>query len=190
MFLSSIIIMVYDNIKRTTECLEQSFSVIYYLNYTLHSIFHIGVPILFLSVFTEFMTNTTDFFKNETYEELGLERSMYFIIILNSISLGILEIFFLAIKDMNSRFVIVNGSALYSCIISFFYLIFYYSYSYEDDIHIDYLQSIGFIEIVTLIFWFILMIIKCIHYAYTRKKSLFSDSNVYFEENVIMEEQY
>ena len=129
--------MVYDNIKTTKECLEQSFSVIYYLNFTFHSIFHIGIPILFLSIFTDFMTNTTEFFKNETYEELGLERSMYFIILLNSISLGVLEIFFLAIKDISSRFVILNGSALYSVIISFFYLIFYYSYSFEDDLVLD-----------------------------------------------------
>ena len=180
--------MIYDNIKRTTECLEQSFSVIYYLNYTLHSVFHIGVPILFLSVFTEFMTNTTEFFKNETYEELGLERSMYFIILLNSITLGVLEIFFLAIKDMSSRLVIVNGSALYSVIISFFYLIFYYSYSYQNNIDIDYLQSIGFMEIISLFFWFMLLVIKCIHYAYTRKKSLFSETNIYFDKNVLMEE--
>ena len=188
MFLSSIIIMIYDDIKRTTECLEQSFSVIYYLNYLLHSIFHIGIPILFLTVFAEFMTNTTEFLKNETYEELGFERSMYFIILLNSISLGVFEIFFLMIKDMNSRLIIVNGSALYSCIISFFYLIFYYSYSYEDNIHIDYLQSLGFMEIITLLFWFMLIIIKCIHYVYTRKKTLFRNVREYFDENVIMEE--
>lgn len=180
--------MVYDNIKRTTECLEQSFSVIYYLNFTFHSIFHIGIPILFLSIFTNFMTNTTEFFKNETYEELGLERSMYFIILLNSISLGVLEIFFLAIKDISSRFVILNGSALYSVIISFFYLIFYYSYSFEDDINIYYLQSIGFMEIISLIFWFMLLVIKCIHYTYNRKKSLFIGTNIYFDENVITEE--
>jgi hypothetical protein len=180
--------MMNDNIKRTTEWLEQSFSVIYYLNFTFHSIFHIGVPILFLSIFADFMTNTTEFFKNETYGELGLERSMYFIILLNSISLGVVEIFFLAIKDMNSRLIIVNGSAMYSCIISFFYLIFYYSYSYEEDIHIYYLQSLGFMEIIALIFWFMLIVIKCIHYTYTRKKSLFSETNIYFNENVIMEE--
>ena len=134
------------------------------------------------------MTNTTEFFKNEKYEELGLERSMYFIILLNSISLGFLEIFFIAIKDSNSRFIILNGSALYSFIISFFYLIFYYSYSFEDNINIYYLQSLGFMEIISLIFWFMLLVIKCIHYTYTHKKSLFIGTNVYFDENVITEE--
>jgi hypothetical protein len=180
--------MIYDNIKKTKKYFEEFFTVIYYLNFIFHSIFHIGIPILFLSVFTDFMVNTTDFFKNETYEELGLERSMYFIITLNSMCFGIFELFFLAIKDMNSRFIIINGAALYSSIISFFYLIFYYSYSFEEDIKIYYLQSIGFLEIVTLIFWCILLLIKCIHNYYSRKKSLFRDRYTNIEENLLMEE--
>lgn len=165
----------YQTIERTTKCLEQTYTTIYILTFMFHIIIHIGIPLLFLTIFDDFMTNTTKFFQNETYEELGLERSMYFLILFNNITYGVFEIMFLFIKDMRSRETIFNASAFYSFLLSTFYLIIYYSYLDNDNIDITYLQTVGFLEIINLIFWFLAFGIHCFYRNYKKKKILYKD---------------
>ena len=91
----------------------------YILFFIYRVIYHICVPILFLSIFDEFMSNTTEFFGNETYEELGMERAFYFLILLNSMTMGVLDCFLCAVTNLKNRNFLVSGVTLYSLVLDF-----------------------------------------------------------------------
>jgi len=162
-----------NNIKRTINCIENCITVMYVLFFIYRVIFHIGVPVLFLSVFDEFMSNTTEFFGNETYEELGMERAFYFLILLNSMTMGVLDCFLCAVTNLKDRNFLVNGVTLYSIVISGFYLIFYYDLEKEDNINIYYFQASGFLELLSPILWVFIMGLNYLRYVIKNKNSLY-----------------
>ena len=162
-----------NNIKQTINCIESGITVMYILFFIYRIMYHIGLPILFLSIFDEFMSNTTEFFGNETYEELGMERAFYFLILLNSMTMGVLDCFLCAVTDLKNRNFLVSGVTLYSLVISGFYLMFYYDLEKEDNINIYYFQASGFLELLSPIFWVFIMGLNCLRYVNKNKISLY-----------------
>lgn len=162
-----------NQIERTIKCIDDVITVMYILFFIYRVIFHIGVPVLFLSVFDKFMMNTTEFFVNETYEELGMERAFYFLILLNSMTIGVLDCFLCAVTNLKNRNFLVSGVTLYSLVISGFYLMFYYDLEKEDNINIYYFQASGFLELLSPIFWFFIMGLNCLRNVNKKKISLY-----------------
>ena len=67
----------------------------------------------------------------------------------------------------------ISDVMLYSLVISGFYLMFYYDLEKEDNINIYYFQAIGFLELLSPIFWVFIMGLNCLRYVNKNRISLY-----------------
>ncbi len=138
-----------------------SFNYIYIFYFLFKIMIHVLFPIIFLSVYpyNTFIENTSDYFLNYTNQSITYNKMFYIYILFHNIFVGILDIFNIFIIDnkINKiQIIVASGSCVYSIIVSFLYLILYYSMLNTDDNDIQFFQFIGFLELLSIIIYIFL----------------------------------
>jgi len=134
------------------------FKGVYIFYFLFKIMIHVGYPIIFLSVypFNTFIENTTDYFSNYTNQSITYNKMFYIYILFHNVFIGIFDLFNMFIKNHKIQMIVASGSCIYSIVISFFYLILYYSMLNTDGNDIQFFQFVGFSEIISIIIYVLL----------------------------------
>lgn len=140
---------------------SDNFNCVYIFYFSFKIMIHVGYPIIFFSVypFNTFIENTTDYFSNYTNQSITYNKMFYIYILFHNIFIGILDIFNIFIIDNKihkSQMIIASSSCVYSIIVSFLYLVLYYSMLNTDENDIPFFQFVGFSEIISIIIYVLL----------------------------------
>lgn len=147
--------MMYENIERKRNFTKSTVVGCFIFLYVMRFLIHVGVPVLFFSVFNNFINNTEEFFNSSTTEtSISYDRMFYIFILLQNAFVGISDVFPIFMRTTSKNGAIISsGSTLYSCLIAFFYLILFYSFPDTERTYLNFFQYMGFLEILNIVIW-------------------------------------
>lgn len=178
--------MMYENIERKRNFTKSTVVGCFIFLYVMRFLIHVSVPVLFFSVFNNFINNTEEFFNSSTTEtSISYDRMFYIFILLQNAFVGILDVFPIFMKTTSKNGAIISsGSTLYSCLIAFFYLILFYSFSDTERTYLNFFQYMGFLEILSIVIWVFLIGMYIIEAILNRSFKVYKGTTTY-QDNLL-----